>query len=150
VADSVTLQVRGQSYLIEVIGRAGSTADAIRLTNTFAGAALLQQDALVQEAAGRASTDLSTQLTLPDVSIDDMRQRIAALDSVEQNGDPTLDLATQSETAVRAGLPRLTMTGLGGLFGLMLAIVSIYAWSLRKGQPHPSTATPVTPRRPLT
>jgi len=144
VADAVTVQARGESFLVEILARAGSSTEARRVTDTFAQSALALQDDKVKEAARRESASLAALLSDPVVPADDLRRRILGYDSVAQNGDPSLSLSSQSRLPVAEGLPLSTMALLGGVFGLLLGSVLAYARIIRHRQ-HPAVGMHLSP-----
>jgi Mrp family chromosome partitioning ATPase/capsular polysaccharide biosynthesis protein len=119
----------GESNVIAVTATSDDKRLAARLANTFAQSSLDQRDARLKQLAASASARAQAQLaTMPDQTTDDaqaLQNRIAALERVKANGDPTLELV-KSAAAPRnaAGLPPLLIVLLTGLAGLVIGVVA--------------------------
>lgn len=123
----VTVSPRGQSNILEVRATADDAELAARLANAFARASLGQRDARLRALAvaeiARAQASLAG---LPDKAGPEaqaVQVRVAALERVRDDGDPTLDLL-QNAAVPRspAGLPPLAVLVLTALAGLVIAI----------------------------
>jgi Mrp family chromosome partitioning ATPase/capsular polysaccharide biosynthesis protein len=129
VLDRVKVAPRGQTNVLEVRATADGARFSARLANTFARTSLAQRDqrlrALAVAAIARTEATLKG---LPDPRSDEAQaqlQRLAALQRVRDDGDPTLQLIQPAAVPRSAGgLPPAAVIALTALAGLVIAIAA--------------------------
>ncbi|HEY3188797.1 MAG TPA: CpsD/CapB family tyrosine-protein kinase, partial [Solirubrobacteraceae bacterium] len=123
----VSVQPRGQSNVLDVRATADDARLAARLANLFAQTTLAVRNRRLAELAAAALVQSQADLrALPDQAGDEaqaLRTRIAALQRVQTNGDPTLDLLQRAAVPRSpAGLPPVAIVVLTTLAGVLLAV----------------------------
>ena len=127
VLNRVDVTPRGQSNVLDVRATADDAKLAARLANLFVQTTLAVRNRhLAQLAAGALAGSQADLRALPDqggAEAQAVRTRIAALQRIQANGDPTLDVL-QNAAVPRspAGLPPPAIVALTTLAGLLLAV----------------------------
>jgi hypothetical protein len=119
VEDVVRIEPEGQTSLLAVTARTGSQADAVRVSNAYAEAALRVRDRVVAEQVERRLADIDERLAGADRGTDtaaELADRRETLVSV-RDGDPSLSLAQRAVPPARTTGPPALL-----LFGLVLAV----------------------------
>jgi capsular polysaccharide biosynthesis protein len=134
VADVVTVEPRGQSYIVNVQAKAGSPAEAALIANTFAENALELRNEDVKAQAGRLARALRASVPVAPAGADTtststIPAQIARLEVLADTGDPSLSLAEPAQApSTPTGLPPVLVIVLAGLFGLVLGVAVASAW----------------------
>jgi Mrp family chromosome partitioning ATPase/capsular polysaccharide biosynthesis protein len=129
VHEAVEVGPQGTSNVIEVVATADDDQLSARMANAFAGAAVEQRDRrlrrLADEALARARADLAGLAGQTGAEVEALQARIAELERVRANGDPTLDLLQQAAVPRDPqGLPPALIVLLTALAGIVLAVAA--------------------------
>jgi Mrp family chromosome partitioning ATPase len=127
VQSAVSVTPRGQSNVLAVTASAPTAADAVRLADSFAHAAVANRAAVVQRNIAIEVAALQARLArssrtapLPSAEVQDLTTRLGQLHAVQDSGrDPTLSV---SQTAPSAGA-----TGASAWLIVMLAAIASLA-----------------------
>jgi uncharacterized protein involved in exopolysaccharide biosynthesis len=124
VAQAVTVEPRGQSYIVSVSADAADPDAAALLANTFVGSALELRNEDVKTQASRLAQSLRA--ATPAGGAD--TGQLATLDLLAATGDPSLSLTeAASSPERRTGLPPGLIVVLAAVFGLVLGTAAALA-----------------------
>lgn len=123
VVSSVDVQPQGESNVLDVAAKADSEAQAVKLANSYARAALaIRDEQLRQQVEGgiaRAQDQLE-QAQQADDSTVEIQQRLEQLQSVRTGGDPTVGFAQRAVIGFPEGASRTVVLLLALIAGLAL------------------------------
>ncbi|HEY3019319.1 MAG TPA: hypothetical protein VGJ32_03960 [Solirubrobacteraceae bacterium] len=127
VLHAVSVKPRGQSNVLDVLATADDARLAARLANLFAQTTLAVRNRRLAQLAATAQARSEADLrALPDqagAEAQALRTRIAALQGIRTDGDPTLEvLQPAAVPRSPAGLPPPAIVALTTLAGLLLAV----------------------------
>ena len=129
VLKRVSTTPRGESNVLEVQAKADGGREAARIANTFARSAVDLRDRRLRQLAGAALARANAQRaaltdpTTPDAQTLD--ERIAALQRIQANGDPTVGLLQVAGVPRRReGLPPWAILLLSALAGGVLGVAA--------------------------
>jgi capsular polysaccharide biosynthesis protein len=131
VENAVTVEPRGQSYIVSVSAEAGTARAAALLADTFARSALDLRNEDVKAQAARLARSITTSMAAAHASADSDPgvAQLARLRLLATTGDPTVSLAAAAPTpTARAGIPAPFVVLLALVFGLILAAATAMAW----------------------
>ncbi len=135
VQSAVSVTPLGQSDVLNVTAQAGSAAQAVRLANTFAQAAVGYRASIVQHNIEAQLRELNNHLNflggggIGNVSLaQQLATRIAALRAAQVgSGDPTLSVSGLARTASTTGAPRWLIVLLALIGGFAIGSVAALA-----------------------
>jgi capsular exopolysaccharide synthesis family protein len=126
-----------QSSIVAVTASAGSPAEAQRLANTFASAAVALRTEQLHRELDPAITRMRTRIqqisgegrpVTPDPATQPLYEQLAALESLRSAPDPTLRLETPAIAPRDPVSPRTQLSVAGGvLAGLLLGVAGAFA-----------------------
>ncbi len=129
VEQAVTIEPRGQSYIVSVIADAGTPLAATLLADTFAQSALDLRNEDVKAQAARLAQSVTSSIGPAHAPTDTEVAQLARLNLLASTGDPTVSLAeTAPIPTARAGIPAPFVVLLAFGFGLVLAVAIAMAW----------------------
>jgi Mrp family chromosome partitioning ATPase len=135
VENSTSVTPRGQSNVLAITGRAPSAAEAARLADTFARAAVDTRGKIVQRnIAARASavqarvTRLSRTLPTTSPELQGLATQLGELRAAQDSGgDPTLSVSQQAQPGGATGASKLLILLVAALAGLALGSIAALA-----------------------
>jgi Mrp family chromosome partitioning ATPase/capsular polysaccharide biosynthesis protein len=131
VQSAVSVSPRGESYVLEVTAQAGNSAEAIKLANTFATAAVAYRGTVVTHNIDTQLEELNKRLasSASDPSLaGQLSSRIAALSAAQAGGaDPTLAVVGLASSASRTGASHWLIVLLSLIGGFAVASVAALA-----------------------
>lgn len=129
VEEAITVEPRGQSYIVSVIADARTPQAATLLADTFAGSALELRNEDVKAQAARLAKSVTSSIAPADAPTASQLAQLAQLNLLTTTGDPTVSLAaTAPMPTARAGIPAAFVVLLAFVFGLVLAVAIAMAW----------------------
>jgi capsular exopolysaccharide synthesis family protein len=125
VLNDVEVEPQGESNVLAVTARAGSAAEATRMANEFAQAALDARNEALAEQIDAAIERLQTRVDQQSGGqTDEQSASLEQLESVRSEGDPTLQLSQPAVGATAIGTSRPVVLFMAVLAGLALGSVA--------------------------
>jgi receptor protein-tyrosine kinase len=125
VQRAVDVTPEGDTNLLAITGRGSTPAKAVRIANVYMTSALQYRGALTRRMATDAARELTGQIavTKSPIVAANLRNRLAALQSLRSTSDPTLSVAerAQQSSATAAGTSKALVIGIAVFAGLVLA-----------------------------